>query len=198
MSRLGDEGIPCACEADILGAMSMHACLLASGSPAALADWNNLHSEDEELANVWHCGVFPASFGRRGRRSAITRSWFPRARRRQARGMVELVAKPCPADALPDHARSGRGVEGGGGRGPFRGQSGGDLRRLRLVPHRQFAAALPRRAAAALPPSRGPDRVARGQRDMGSAGQLPGHGSLPCHPGDSGACTRRSCRSDRA
>ena len=26
MSRLGDEGVPCACEADILGAMSMHAC----------------------------------------------------------------------------------------------------------------------------------------------------------------------------
>ena len=64
MSRLGDEGIPCACEADILGALSMHACLLASGSPAGLADWNNLHHDDDELANVWHCGVFPASFAR--------------------------------------------------------------------------------------------------------------------------------------
>jgi len=62
MSRLGEAGLPCACEADVLGALSMHACMLASGSPAALADWNNLHNEDDELVNIWHCGVFPKSF----------------------------------------------------------------------------------------------------------------------------------------
>jgi len=62
MSRLGDDGIPCACEVDVLGAVSMHALQLASGTPAALADWNNLHNTDEELANIWHCGVFPKSF----------------------------------------------------------------------------------------------------------------------------------------
>ena len=44
MSRLGDEGVPCACESDILGTLSMHAAMLASGTPAALADWNNLHN----------------------------------------------------------------------------------------------------------------------------------------------------------
>ena len=33
MSRLGDEGVPCACESDILGTLSMHAAMLASGSP---------------------------------------------------------------------------------------------------------------------------------------------------------------------
>ena len=64
MSRLGDIGIPCACEADILGAMSMHACQLASGTPAALADWNNLHNDDDELVNLWHCGVMPKSFSK--------------------------------------------------------------------------------------------------------------------------------------
>jgi L-fucose isomerase-like protein len=61
MSRLGNEGIPSACEADILGTLSMHALQLAGGTPAALADWNNLHNDDE-LVNVWHCGVFPAVF----------------------------------------------------------------------------------------------------------------------------------------
>jgi len=64
MSRLANDGIPCACEADILGALSLHACQLASGTPAALADWNNLHNEDDELVNLWHCGVFPKSFAK--------------------------------------------------------------------------------------------------------------------------------------
>ncbi|MCX7012418.1 MAG: L-fucose/L-arabinose isomerase family protein [Candidatus Sumerlaeota bacterium] len=62
MSRLGDQGTPCACESDIYGAMSMHAIALAGQTPAALADWNNLHNEDPDLANLWHCGVFPKSF----------------------------------------------------------------------------------------------------------------------------------------
>jgi L-fucose isomerase-like protein len=62
MSRLGNEGTPSACEADVMGTMSMHAAMLASDSPAGLADWNNLHNEDDELANIWHCGVFPAAF----------------------------------------------------------------------------------------------------------------------------------------
>ena len=65
MGRLGDSGIPAACEADILGALSMHALTLANnGGASALADWNNLHNEDPELANIWHCGVFPASFAK--------------------------------------------------------------------------------------------------------------------------------------
>ena len=64
MSRLGNDGIPCACEADILGTMSMHAALLAAGTPAGLADWNNLHNDDDELATIWHCGVFPGVFSK--------------------------------------------------------------------------------------------------------------------------------------
>ena len=62
MSRLGETGVPCACEADMLGTLSMHASLLASGTPATLVDWNNLHNEDDELVNLFHCGVYPASF----------------------------------------------------------------------------------------------------------------------------------------
>ncbi len=63
MSRLGDLGLPAACEADIPGALSMHALQLASGHAAALADWNNLHNDDADLVNLWHCGVFPKSLG---------------------------------------------------------------------------------------------------------------------------------------
>ena len=64
MGRLGDAGIPSACESDVLGLLSMHALKLAGGGPAALADWNNLHNEDDDLANLWHCGVYPPSFAK--------------------------------------------------------------------------------------------------------------------------------------
>lgn len=98
MSRLGDEGLPCACEADILGALSMHACLLASGTPAGLADWNNLHHTDPDLANIWHCGVFPASFARSQPKIdqheiMVASGGVPRDR---AIGVVELVAQAGP------------------------------------------------------------------------------------------------------
>ena len=98
MSRFGDEGMPSACEADILGAMSMHASMLASGSPAGLADWNNLHNEDEELANVWHCGVFPASFTK-GRAKIGVHEIMVKAggaKYEDAFGTVELLADPSP------------------------------------------------------------------------------------------------------
>ncbi|MHB0935640.1 MAG: L-fucose/L-arabinose isomerase family protein [Armatimonadota bacterium] len=61
MSRMGNEGFPCACEADINGLLSMHALYLASEAPAGLADWNNLSVDDPEVCNLWHCGVFPKS-----------------------------------------------------------------------------------------------------------------------------------------
>ena len=64
MSRLGDAKMPAACESDILGTLSMHANMLAADQPSALADWNNLHNDDDDLVNVWHCGVFPKSFAK--------------------------------------------------------------------------------------------------------------------------------------
>jgi len=98
MARLGDDGFPAACEADILGAMSMHACRLASGRAAALADWNNLHNEDEELANVWHCGVFPASFSKSRARLDKHEIMVAcgGAPLEKAYGTVNLVASPSP------------------------------------------------------------------------------------------------------
>ena len=98
MSRFGDEGIPSACEADILGTLSMHACLLASGVPATLADWNNLHNDDDELVNVWHCGVFPKSFAKTqpklGTQEIIASSGA--ARREDSQGVVEFACKQSP------------------------------------------------------------------------------------------------------
>lgn len=98
MSRLGNEGIPAACEADILGTLSMHALLLAADSPAALADWNNLHNDDDELANIWHCGVFPAAFAqtpvRLGVQEIIASSGA--ARHEDAQGTVEFTARSGP------------------------------------------------------------------------------------------------------
>lgn len=98
MSRLGDEGVPSACEADILGTLSMHACYLASQTPAALADWNNLHNDDPELANLWHCGVFPKSFAKSqpklGVQEIIASSGA--AKYEDSEGVVEFVAKEGP------------------------------------------------------------------------------------------------------
>ena len=98
MSRLGNEGTPCACESDIMGTLSMHAAMLASGSPAALADWNNLHNDDDELANLWHCGVFPASFAKAkpkfGVQEIIAASGA--AKYEDSEGTVEFTAKPSP------------------------------------------------------------------------------------------------------
>ena len=98
MSRFGDEGVPSACEADIMGTMSMHAAMLASDSPAGLADWNNLHNDDDELANVWHCGVFPAAFARTpvklGVQEIIASSGA--ATYEDSEGTIEFIARDGP------------------------------------------------------------------------------------------------------
>jgi len=98
MSRLGDEGTPCACESDIMGTLSMHAAMLASGYPAGLADWNNLHNEDDELCNIWHCGVFPASFAKGGAKLGVQEiiASSGAAAYEDSQCTVELVAEPGP------------------------------------------------------------------------------------------------------
>lgn len=98
MSRLCDEGVPAACEADILGTLSMHVCQLASSSPAALADWNNLHNDDDELVNVWHCGVFPKSFARTTPIISVHEiiAGSGAAPAEDSQGTVEFAAKAAP------------------------------------------------------------------------------------------------------
>ena len=98
MSRFGDEGVPSACEADIMGTMSMHAAMLASASPAGLADWNNVHNEDDDLVNVWHCGVFPKAFAkttvRLGVQEIIASSGA--AKYEDSEGTIEFIARESP------------------------------------------------------------------------------------------------------
>jgi L-fucose isomerase-like protein len=97
MSRFDDRGIPCACEADIMGTLSMHALQLASRAPSCLADWNNLHNEDSELVNCWHCGVFPASWARDGKaKLGYQRIIAGDVGPENAMGAVEFVMKDGP------------------------------------------------------------------------------------------------------
>ena len=62
MSMLSERLIPAACEADVMGALSMYALSLASGSPAALLDWNNNYGADPDKAVTFHCSNLPKSF----------------------------------------------------------------------------------------------------------------------------------------
>jgi L-fucose isomerase-like protein len=96
MGRFNDRGIPCACEADVMGTLSMHALQLASGGPSCLADWNNLHNEDPELVNCWHCGVFPTSWAKARPKMGCHGILAGTVGREKAMGVAEFVMKDGP------------------------------------------------------------------------------------------------------
>ena len=60
VSMLGEAGIPCACEADVEGALSQLILQQAAGSPVFLADMVDIDEEDD-TGVVWHCGQAPDS-----------------------------------------------------------------------------------------------------------------------------------------
>jgi L-fucose isomerase-like protein len=62
MSMLSEQKKPCACEADVAGAISMYALTLAGDKPAALLDWNNNYGHEKDLCVNTHCSNFPRSF----------------------------------------------------------------------------------------------------------------------------------------
>ncbi len=62
MSMLGEAKVPCACEVDIAGAISMLALRLASEKASALLDWNNNYGEDRNKCVNTHCSNYPKSF----------------------------------------------------------------------------------------------------------------------------------------
>ncbi len=64
MSMMGEDGKPSACESDVTGALSMLAAHLASGTAAALMDWNNNIREERNACIALHCANFPKSFFR--------------------------------------------------------------------------------------------------------------------------------------
>ncbi len=96
MGRLGERGIPSACEVDVLGALTMHSLMLAGDSPAGLADWNNLHHKDPELVNLWHCGVFPPSFAGTKPKMGTHNIIADTCGKANCRGVVEFEVKPGP------------------------------------------------------------------------------------------------------
>src|SRR5499427_7538317 len=62
MSMMSDQFLPSACEVDVTGVLTMYAMQLAAGSPAALVDWNNNYSDDEDKCALFHCGNWAKSF----------------------------------------------------------------------------------------------------------------------------------------
>ncbi len=62
MSMLGEKLIPCACEVDVAGVISMYTLALATGNPAALLDWNNNYGDDRDMCVCTHCSSYPKSF----------------------------------------------------------------------------------------------------------------------------------------
>jgi L-fucose isomerase-like protein len=62
MSMLGEKLLPCACEVDIAGVISMYMLALAAGTPSALLDWNNNFGNDRNMCVCTHCSNYPKSF----------------------------------------------------------------------------------------------------------------------------------------
>ncbi len=62
MSMLGEKLLPCACEVDVAGVISMYMLMLAAGKPAALLDWNNNFDDNRNMCVCTHCSNYPKSF----------------------------------------------------------------------------------------------------------------------------------------
>lgn len=60
MAMLNERGLPAACEADVLGALSMRMMQRVSGTPTFLADLVDAELDQDRVA-LWHCGVAPPS-----------------------------------------------------------------------------------------------------------------------------------------
>ncbi|MBL8981636.1 MAG: L-fucose/L-arabinose isomerase family protein [Gemmatimonadetes bacterium] len=62
MSMMSNANLPSACEVDVMGTISMLALTLASGTPAALLDWNNNYGDHPDKAVCFHCSNLPKDF----------------------------------------------------------------------------------------------------------------------------------------
>lgn len=59
MSMMSNSLLPCACETDVMGAVTMYALQLASTLPAGLFDWNNNYGTDPDKLVLFHCSNLP-------------------------------------------------------------------------------------------------------------------------------------------
>jgi L-fucose isomerase-like protein len=62
MSMMSNNMLPSACETDIAGLVGMYILQAASGTPAALLDWNNNFNNDPNKGVVFHCSNLPKAF----------------------------------------------------------------------------------------------------------------------------------------
>jgi L-fucose isomerase-like protein len=62
MSMSSNNLAPSACETDVTGLVGMLALTAASGTPAALLDWNNNYGADPDMGVVFHCSNLPKDF----------------------------------------------------------------------------------------------------------------------------------------
>jgi L-fucose isomerase-like protein len=62
MSMLSNSLIPCACEVDVAGVLSMYALSLATLEPTAIVDWNNNYADEPNKCVAQHCGNYPERF----------------------------------------------------------------------------------------------------------------------------------------
>lgn len=62
MSMMSNSLIPCACEVDVAGVLSMYALTLAAQEPAAIVDWNNNYADEPNKCVAQHCGNYPEGF----------------------------------------------------------------------------------------------------------------------------------------
>ena len=60
VSMMGEDGVPCACEADVYGALSQMILQEAAGAPVFLTDLVDV-DVDDGTAVLWHCGQAPVS-----------------------------------------------------------------------------------------------------------------------------------------
>lgn len=96
--RLNDQGIITACEADLLGAVSMWAVYQAGleQSKPHFIDWTDLHPTEPDVWLAWHCGNAPLSLCARNCQPKMYRNermiqWVP-----TCHGAVEFSLKPGP------------------------------------------------------------------------------------------------------
>jgi len=59
MSMMSNSLLPCACETDVMGALTMYALQLASDLPSGLFDWNNNYGADPDKLVLFHCSNLP-------------------------------------------------------------------------------------------------------------------------------------------
>ncbi len=71
VAMMGERKVPCACEADVYGALTSLVLQSVAGAPAFLADLVDIDTDDG-TAVVWHCGQAPVSMADPGVKPAAT------------------------------------------------------------------------------------------------------------------------------